>query len=433
MTFNGDSRWLAITTDHGTTHLFLINPYGGLPHAASHLEARVVNGAYATQSTSLGTAVRFRRKQPEVTEDVDTEQAREDNVSASHFLPASENLSRWLSKLPPSYDLPPTSASASSIMLTVDSEGVLKLLRITVSKKAPAPNSTASQDLALSTQVDSIADWTLAKLPNDVEKWLSAAQELTYIDESTSTSSLWEPESAWLPFVETRSYDPFVCPSRPLWTLRQFEFKEYCEEENIVRALGSECFTKDQRKTRVLAVRHKNMSGAQGIPSRKDYNFQPSSSYGDIEGHLVHAMETKLDRPTMPKRLPQKKEALSFEDALEIHMVHPMRQVSEKTAMTEIPLSYLEEEDEYNGQSADDMDSDHLGVFTMDELDDGEYEASVESDHVVLHSVDHRLHREAVTNSHSSLEGCHPIPGSPEPSKFSVDSFLALTSSTEDI
>lgn len=109
-------------------------------------------------------------------------------------------------------------------------------------------------------------------------------------------------------------------------------------------------------------------------------------------------------------------------------MVHPMRQAAEKPAMTEIPLSYAEEEAAYYNHSADDMGSDHLGVFTMDELDEVDYEASVDSDHVVLHPVDHR----PPPASRSGSEGC-PIPGSPDPSKFSVDSFLALTSSAEDI
>lgn len=137
------------------------------------------------------------------------EQVREDSVCAVYFLPASESLSRWLRKLPPSYDLPPTSASASSIMLTVDSEGVLKLLRVTVSKKAPNPNSSgrrlflantqpiASQDLSLSAHVDSIAEWTLAKLPGDAEKWLTAAHESAQADDSKTglNSPQWEPES----------------------------------------------------------------------------------------------------------------------------------------------------------------------------------------------------------------------------------------------
>ncbi|KAI9291253.1 hypothetical protein K502DRAFT_146685 [Neoconidiobolus thromboides FSU 785] len=43
MVFNIDSRWLATTTQHGTTHLFQINPYGGPPHHESHTSGRVMN------------------------------------------------------------------------------------------------------------------------------------------------------------------------------------------------------------------------------------------------------------------------------------------------------------------------------------------------------------------------------------------------------
>ncbi|KAI0244184.1 hypothetical protein L0F63_000117 [Massospora cicadina] len=415
MTFNGDSRWLATTTHHGTTHLFLINPYGGLPHAASHLEARVLNGAYAAYPTSLAPGVRFRRKQVDALEEANTESVRGESICAVHFLPSSHSLSRWLSKLPPSYDLPPAATRASNVVLTVDSEGVLKLLRVSVSKKAPPPNFSdkpTPQDFAVSTNVDSIAEWALAKLPTDTEKWFASVQGQPSSEECKPLrrSPQWEPEMAWLPFVETRSYDPFVCPSRPLWALRQFEFKVYCEDG--AELLDPECFTKDQRRTRALAMRHQNVPHVQGAPTSND-DLHPCPSHEEIEGHLVHAMETKLDKPAMPKRLPRRKEALSFEDALEIHMVHPVRKAPEKP-MTEIPTSYAEEEAAYYYPSADDVSGDQFGVFTMDELDG-----------------------EALGCDDPHGIGPDPEVGCPGPasdaSQFGADSSLALTSSMEDI
>lgn len=43
MCFTQDSRWVAISTLRGTTHVFPINPYGGAPCARTHMSARVVN------------------------------------------------------------------------------------------------------------------------------------------------------------------------------------------------------------------------------------------------------------------------------------------------------------------------------------------------------------------------------------------------------
>uniref|UniRef100_A0A8D3AX83 BCAS3 microtubule associated cell migration factor n=1 Tax=Scophthalmus maximus TaxID=52904 RepID=A0A8D3AX83_SCOMX len=43
MCFSPDSRWVAISTLRGTTHVFPINPYGGAPCARTHVSPRVVN------------------------------------------------------------------------------------------------------------------------------------------------------------------------------------------------------------------------------------------------------------------------------------------------------------------------------------------------------------------------------------------------------
>uniref|UniRef100_A0A3Q2Q3X4 BCAS3 microtubule associated cell migration factor n=1 Tax=Fundulus heteroclitus TaxID=8078 RepID=A0A3Q2Q3X4_FUNHE len=43
MCFSQDSRWVAISTLRGTSHVFPINPYGGTPCARTHMSPRVVN------------------------------------------------------------------------------------------------------------------------------------------------------------------------------------------------------------------------------------------------------------------------------------------------------------------------------------------------------------------------------------------------------
>ena len=43
MTFTNDSRWLAVSTKRGTTHLFALNPYGGGVNVRTHTKTHVVN------------------------------------------------------------------------------------------------------------------------------------------------------------------------------------------------------------------------------------------------------------------------------------------------------------------------------------------------------------------------------------------------------
>ncbi|KAL5017211.1 hypothetical protein ScPMuIL_006800 [Solemya velum] len=45
MSFNLDSRWVAVSTHRGTTHVFPITPYGGSVSVRTHCNARVVNQA----------------------------------------------------------------------------------------------------------------------------------------------------------------------------------------------------------------------------------------------------------------------------------------------------------------------------------------------------------------------------------------------------
>lgn len=453
MTFNGDSRWLATTTNHGTTHLFQINPYGGHPQISTHLEGRVVNpptqlpttnfteGVF--KPTSLAAVARFRRKLPNTEnsessneEHVDQTQpiSRIDDVCALHFPPSSTFLSKWLNKLPSSYDqssLGSTVPRAYTVMLALDSEGAMMLLRLTVNKKQNPSSQQNNQEFSLVTQVERIAEWTLAKSPGDYEKIFEPRMEAADKDPSKLNSPKWEPESAWLPFVETHSYDPYISLSRPLWTLRQFDFKAYCDNSNSDAAQGAECFQKDQQKTRILEVRHQNLPRFFG---RNEVKYQPS--YGEIEDHLIHAMETKLDKPAMPKNLKHKKEALSFEDALEINMVHSSNTLYKNTTkqtLTEIPLSYAEEESSLMGYHSTEMedDCDHLEVFAMDELDDFEYTESIESEpSVKLLAVDGRRPEENQnifnsTGSRSTTDREIDY-NSSNPSQYSVDNFLNM-------
>lgn len=52
MSFSADSRWLAIGTKRGTTHIFPINCYGGMINARTHSKPYVVNRTTKHQRTA---------------------------------------------------------------------------------------------------------------------------------------------------------------------------------------------------------------------------------------------------------------------------------------------------------------------------------------------------------------------------------------------
>jgi hypothetical protein len=52
MSFSNDSRWLAISTKRGTTHIFPINSYGGAVNARTHSKPYVVNRTAKHQRTA---------------------------------------------------------------------------------------------------------------------------------------------------------------------------------------------------------------------------------------------------------------------------------------------------------------------------------------------------------------------------------------------
>ena len=52
MCFSNDSRWLAIGTKRGTTHIFPLNSYGGVVNARTHSKPHIVNRTAKHQRTA---------------------------------------------------------------------------------------------------------------------------------------------------------------------------------------------------------------------------------------------------------------------------------------------------------------------------------------------------------------------------------------------
>ncbi|KAF9963460.1 hypothetical protein BGZ65_003233 [Modicella reniformis] len=62
--FNEDETWVAVTTSRGTTHLYAINPFGGIPDVGAHMFTGVVNWTSAAidYPTSLNALSRIKQR-----------------------------------------------------------------------------------------------------------------------------------------------------------------------------------------------------------------------------------------------------------------------------------------------------------------------------------------------------------------------------------
>lgn len=102
LAFSSDSRWVAVSTLNGTTHVFPISPYGGEPTVRTHTASRVVN-KMSRFHTSAGM-------------DLITDQYHSHDVAVNtkNSLPKSTQSLAQMSQSPPSLLSSRDSASNSS-------------------------------------------------------------------------------------------------------------------------------------------------------------------------------------------------------------------------------------------------------------------------------------------------------------------------------
>lgn len=110
---------------------------------------------------------------------------------------------------------------------------------------------------------------------------------------------------SWLPFVETRYYDTYSAPSRPLWTLKQFEFCVYFDKNDV----------NNKNSNLTIKIRKQELPRPYG---KSNISYNAGSPLDKIENHLVHAMQTDLDKPNVIIQPSDQMTALSFDEAFEI-------------------------------------------------------------------------------------------------------------------
>ncbi|KXN74422.1 hypothetical protein CONCODRAFT_155097 [Conidiobolus coronatus NRRL 28638] len=317
MKFNYDTRWLATTTKHGTTHLFSLNPYGGQPSTDAHLQGRVINKPSSCplpnsshidsiRAVSLTSAAKLRQ-QDSAESDVE-EPALEsiipniDNsrkVFACHFPLKNSQLESWMAKAPQAMEKQSSNdhlPKSDFVFLTFNSDGILTLFKVITSGVVVKSNTYGhiQKRLTLSTKVEGFAEWNLSKyfyktnLPYE-----SKSLDSEVLLKNSSQNS--QPESSWLPHVETQTFNLYTCPSRPLWTLSQFDFMLYSGSLNERNHLSTINF--DNLEVKPLKIRKQDLPLPHG---KSNISYQQSSSFSEIEDHIMKAMETDLEKPPTP-------------------------------------------------------------------------------------------------------------------------------------
>eukprot|EP01135_Chromosphaera_perkinsii_P001611 Nk52_evm81s207 gene=Nk52_evmTU81s207 len=217
ISFSSDSRWVALTSTRGTTHLYAINPLGGPVSVDTHCSPSVTN-VVNSQYTSSGLS-EIRDCPPEMLilpAVVRIKQGPANEEENSEKLPVSVYFGRQV-------DAPKDSVHADSPymreMLLVNYRGLATQFDvIPQGPTLPALTSAAGDPKVLHVTCKSKLEWSLRRYIVNSEVTCPYSGR----DGDKKTSK----KESWLSNVEICTHS---APYRPLWMGPQFTFKTYCD------------------------------------------------------------------------------------------------------------------------------------------------------------------------------------------------------------
>ncbi|CAF0820857.1 unnamed protein product [Didymodactylos carnosus] len=294
MTFTYDSRWLAISTKRGTTHLFALNPYGGSVNIRTHTKAYVVNKASRYHRTAglddhshvFETRRSYATNNELIKTDINSNSSSSMNTNTNNS--SNHNKSSKYRTNDPSL-LPavtlirqPTDGLSGSLIapFNVDCLCLAAIFGVTRAFINPEDVSTHQEqrpccslfliswhgrlieyvlepgpDTTRNTRITSETSLTLKAFPKaqwSLQKcltWPEVRMEIGYAALSqgntftrTSSATKVNLKDDWLRQVEMNTH---VGPARRLWMGPQFQFKTYSEATVSVCHPNSSVFTAD--------------------------------------------------------------------------------------------------------------------------------------------------------------------------------------------
>ncbi|ORX93592.1 hypothetical protein K493DRAFT_408339 [Basidiobolus meristosporus CBS 931.73] len=291
--FSIDSRWLAVSTGRGTTHVFAINPYGGPTNVESHVHARIANerGRWnrrlpAERGADLPSVARIKQKSAifEADENLSGPPSVSGDMDDRPLIaPKAMFLVNTRASLKSGHRRGSSTAlQGCQQMFTFNMNGVLSLHQfrtksVPVKKKAKG-RIINTVDLQISTE--DVAEWELVRGP----EW---AQVHDIVDAPTlRRSESHQPPSRWIIQSELSTHPSHISP---LWLSPQFDFQIYDPHGSE----DSESFP-NLLPTRNLEFR-KETPLPYGVYQPRKTNGDSSLSEEDLEEHLSNAMDSKLE------------------------------------------------------------------------------------------------------------------------------------------
>uniref|UniRef100_A0A8R1V578 BCAS3 WD40 domain-containing protein n=1 Tax=Pristionchus pacificus TaxID=54126 RepID=A0A8R1V578_PRIPA len=264
-----DGRWLTVATNHGTTHIFAVCPYGGPPSHRSHngrlanKESRFLRSAGLMEEPVIGTNAPSRERRHSGSPLTYKKHASQDKGSIAKAAlnprigpyPApvtlnttkkirestlsADKISAWAS------DLTPVSLTSSSgrKMGVASNSRLSVLLKSNVIYIARADGIVCSYEMRLPTSVSPddlpkleilpIATWTLTRTKRGDDVRAPLARESTLMsvlyDDNVNVRKTSVEGRDWIPEVEVHAYSG---PHRRLWQGPQFSFYIYNEDKS---------------------------------------------------------------------------------------------------------------------------------------------------------------------------------------------------------
>ncbi|CAF2969333.1 unnamed protein product [Rotaria sp. Silwood2] len=303
MTFTIDSRWLAVSTKRGTTHLFAINPYGGVVNVRTHTKPHVVNKTSRyhrtagldeqpirqTNNINNDSGIKNSPLNPLINSPSNTINGHNNNYSSlirtkrinnecifstavtlirqptdsfvsglsapfnvdSLCLAATFGISRGFLNPEDMINLQEHTSRACSSLFIISWHG--RLIEYVLEPKADTTKhgTRVTSETPLALTVTPKAQWKLQKLITWPEVRMSIGYSFLAQGHRPISGNKIHSKDDWLRQVEMNTH---VGPHRRLWMGPQFQFKHYSEATVSVCHPNSNVFTADSPQTSMNVV-----------------------------------------------------------------------------------------------------------------------------------------------------------------------------------
>lgn len=242
ITFSKDSRWMAVNSSRGTTHIYAINPCGGPVTIHTHLRSSTnqknKDHIYSNEPKKLETLPSCARIKQSAFEDLmPTKNQPYYVISSSAFVGNS---------------------LGTELIDVFTHNGILTRYQLRPHK--PHPGSDISPETLL-LDVEPVIEWDVCRRIKWPEVQLSLLQLKT--DEEKKDKSDNEPK--WLSKVEICTHSPYI---PPLWTTPKFTFKTFNVGSEHQKEKGKYSFF-EKTPTKKIEIRQPDF-----IPFKEGEHYQ---------------------------------------------------------------------------------------------------------------------------------------------------------------